>query len=409
MLLRARHIYPVSSPPIEDGFVSLQGGRILEIGPWNGCLDRAETEDLGEVILMPGLVNAHCHLDYTDFAGAIPSPSSFTDWIRAMVDLKADVDDAAHRRSWLRGAQQCLRHGITTLGNIETRLNVLPELWHQTPLRMVSFLEIILLKRESASAQELGRLKAWIKEHIPPRGSLGLSPHAPYTTKFELLEGCAEFSDLPMTMHVGESTEEDQMFREGVGAMFDFLMEAGRDMNDCAGQSPLTNAQRAGLLGERFVLVHGNYLDDFDRERIAEAAAHWVHCPRSHEYFGHQGFAAEAVLDRGVNLCLGTDSLATVHDSGAELDLFEEMRLFIQNHPRITAEACVNMVTQNAALALGLQRQVGSLELGKSADLIILPHSEVGGGLAEQIVAHQGEVDAVMINGEWVAGTRKAA
>ena len=108
-------------------------------------------------------------------------------------------------------------------------------------------------------------------------------------------------------------------------------------------------------------------------------------------------------------MCLGTDSLATVHDSGAELDLFEEMRLFIQNHPRITAEACVEMVTQNSALALGLQRQVGSLEPGKSADLVVLPHSEVGGDLAEQIVAHQGEVAAVMINGEWVAGTRKAA
>ena len=74
MLLRARHIYPVSSPPIEDGFVSLQGGRILEIGPWNGCLDRAETEDLGEVILMPGLVNAHCHLDYTDLPGPFLRP-----------------------------------------------------------------------------------------------------------------------------------------------------------------------------------------------------------------------------------------------------------------------------------------------------------------------------------------------
>ena len=227
----------------------LDGGRISEIGPWSECSNQSETEDLGEVILMPGLVNAHCHLDYTDFAGAIPSPSSFTDWIRAMVDLKADVDDAAHRRSWLRGAQQCLRHGITTLGNIETRLNVLPELWHQTPLRRVSFLEIILLKRESASAQELGRLKAWIKEHIPPRGSLGLSPHAPYTTKFELLEGCAEFSDLPMTMHVGESTEEDQMFREGVGAMFDMLARVGRNMDDCTGQSPLANAQRADCLG----------------------------------------------------------------------------------------------------------------------------------------------------------------
>jgi 5-methylthioadenosine/S-adenosylhomocysteine deaminase len=100
--------------------------------------------------------------------------------------------------------------------------------------------------------------------------------------------------------------------------------------------------------------------------------------------------------------------LATVHDSDAELDLFEEMRMFIQNHPRITAEACVNMVTQNAALALGLQQQVGSLEPGKSADLITLPCSEVGGDVAEQIVAHQGDVDAVMINGEWVAGARKA-
>ena len=409
MLLRARHIYPVSSPPIEDGFVHLQGGRISEIGPWNGCPDRAEADDLGEVILIPGLVNAHCHLDYTDFAGAIPSTPSFTDWIRAMVDLKADVDDTAHRQSWLRGAQQCLRHGITTLGNIETRLNVLPELWHQTPLRMVSFLEIILLKPESASAQELGELKDWIQKHVPPRGCVGLSPHAPYTTKFELLEGCAEFGDLPMTMHVGESAEEDQMFREGGGALFNLLAQAGRDMNDCASKSPLTNAQRAGLLGERFVLVHGNYLDDADRERVAEAAAHWVHCPRSHDYFGHQVFAAEAVLEKGINLCLGTDSLATVRGAGAELDLFEEMRMFIQNHLQVTAEACVNMVTQNAALALGLQQQVGSLESGKSADLIALPCSDVGGDVAEQIVAHQGEVDAVMINGEWVAGTRKAA
>ena len=83
----------------------LEGGHISRIGPWNDGLDQAEVDDLGEVILMPGLVNAHCHLDYTDFVGAIPSTASFTDWIRAMVDLKADVDDAAHQKSWLHGAQ----------------------------------------------------------------------------------------------------------------------------------------------------------------------------------------------------------------------------------------------------------------------------------------------------------------
>ena len=150
MLLRACQIYPVSSPSIEDGFVRLDGGCISEIGPWSECSNQSEAEDLGEVILMPGLVNTPCHLDYTDFVGAIPSASSFTDWIRAIVDLKADVDDAALQASWLRGAQQCLNHGITTLGNIETRRDLLPDLWSQTPLRMVSFLEIILLQPEQA-------------------------------------------------------------------------------------------------------------------------------------------------------------------------------------------------------------------------------------------------------------------
>ena len=140
----------------------LDGGRISEIGPWSECSNQSDAEDLGEVILMPGLVNAHCHLNYTDFVGAIPS-TSFTEWIRAIVDLKADVDDAALQASWLRGAQQCLNHGITTLGNIETRRDLLPDLWSQTPLRMVSFLEIILLQPESDVEQELKELQTWIR------------------------------------------------------------------------------------------------------------------------------------------------------------------------------------------------------------------------------------------------------
>ena len=403
MLLRACQIYPVSSPSIEDGFVRLDGGCISEIGPWSECSNQSEAEDLGEVILMPGLVNTHCHLDYTDFVGAIPSASSFTDWIRAIVDLKADVDDAALQASWLRGAQQCLNHGITTLGNIETRRDLLPDLWSQTPLRMVSFLEIILLQPESDVEQELKELQTWIRGNTPPRGCVGLSPHAPYTTKYGLLKACAGFRDVPMAMHVGESTEENQMFREGSGTMFDMLARVGRNMDDCTGQSPLANVQRAGLLGERFVLVHGNYLDESDRQLISRADAHWVHCPRSHDYFGHQAFALDAVRNAEINLCLGTDSLATVCDANAELDLFEEMRMFVQHHPQVTADACVDMVTQNAARALRLEEQVGTLEPGKMADLIALPWNENSGDVAEQIVAHQGDVTSVMINGEWVA------
>ena len=149
MLLRARIVVPISQPPIADGFVRVEGNRITAVDKWVDAENKSEAEDLGEVILLPGLVNAHCHLDYTDFVGAIPAPRSFTDWINAIVDLKADVDDAAHRESWLHGAAQCLRHGTTTLGNIETRPDLLPELWAATPLRMVSFLELVVIRAHS--------------------------------------------------------------------------------------------------------------------------------------------------------------------------------------------------------------------------------------------------------------------
>ena len=145
MLLRARIVVPITQPPIADGFVRVEGNRIVEVGSWAEAENKSEAEDLGGVILLPGLVNAHCHLDYTDFVGVIPAPRSFTDWINAIVDLKADVDDAAHRESWLHGAAQCLRHGTTTLGNIETRPDLLPGLWAAMPLRVVSFLELIAI------------------------------------------------------------------------------------------------------------------------------------------------------------------------------------------------------------------------------------------------------------------------
>jgi len=133
MLLRARIVLPVSQPPIADGYVRVAGDRITEVGAWADLADSTGAEDLGEVILMPGLVNAHCHLDYTDFIGAIPPQNSFTDWINALVDLKRDVDDAAHVRSWMNGAEQCLLNGITSIGNIETRPDLLPDLWEYGP------------------------------------------------------------------------------------------------------------------------------------------------------------------------------------------------------------------------------------------------------------------------------------
>jgi len=400
VLLRARIVVPVSQPPIADGFVRVDGNRIIAVGAWENAKNKNEAEDLGEVILLPGLVNAHCHLDYTDFVGAIPAPQSFSDWINAIVDLKADVNDASHRESWLHGAAQCLRHGTTTLGNIETRPDLLPELWAATPLRMVSFLELIVIHAQSDAVQAVAEAADWIANYKSPRGHAGLSPHAPYTTKPDLLEACAA-TDLPMAIHLAESAEEDEMFRQGSGLLFEKLSGTGREMADCGGISPTTHAERHGVLRKGTLAIHGNYLDDDDIRLLADNQVSVVHCPRSHAYFGHAPFRAEALAVAGVNLCLGTDSLATMCTGDAELSLFDELRAHHESLPNVSAETLLERVTQNPARALGMAGQVGELTAGAFADLMSVSFNGSMESALEAIVNHTGPAQRVMLDGQW--------
>ena len=151
-ILRARVVWPVSRPPIENGAVFIRDGVIQDVGTWPDLARRwagEPAEDLGEVALMPGLVNAHCHLDYTGMAGMIAAPASslnFPDWIKAMLALKAHWSYTEYAASWIKGAKQLLDSGCTTVFDIEAVPELLPEAWESTPLRLVSS----LLKRSSA-------------------------------------------------------------------------------------------------------------------------------------------------------------------------------------------------------------------------------------------------------------------
>jgi cytosine/adenosine deaminase-related metal-dependent hydrolase len=142
MILRARTILPVSRPPIENGAIVISENRIRAVGAWPDLQPHATGEifDLGEVILLPGLVNAHCHLDYTGMAGQLPPPQTFTDWIPLIIAAKTAWDFSEYARSWLDGAQMLLRTGTTTVADIEAMPDLLPELWDAIPLRVFSFL-----------------------------------------------------------------------------------------------------------------------------------------------------------------------------------------------------------------------------------------------------------------------------
>ena len=316
MILRARIVVPVSRPPIEDGAVCLAGDRIAWVGrraELPASHFHGQETDLGDTILLPGLINAHCHLDYTGMAGQIPPPKSFTDWIKSLVALKSSWSVGEFAESWRRGAEMLLRTGTTTVADIESVPELIPSAWQSTPLRVISFRELLNIKSRQPAADIVEQaVNDWLG--LPEaRGRVGLSPHAPYSTSAELIELAARAAhrrNWRLTIHVAESEQEFEMFMYRQGAMFDWL-KGQRDMTDCGHGSPVQHLERRGCLDENLLAVHVNYLWRHDAGVLGRNRVSVAHCPHSHDYFHHLRFSREELEGAGVNLCLGTDSLAT--------------------------------------------------------------------------------------------------
>ena len=409
VILRARALLPVSQPPIENGAVVVAGNRIRAVGRWSDLRPAAGESvlDLGEVILLPGLVNAHCHLDYTDMAGALPPPKTFTDWIPLIMAAKSNWGYSDYMRSWLHGAQMLLRTGTTTVADIESVPELLPEAWEATPLRVFSFLEMTGIRSQRDPQAVLHEAIEKIESLSHPRCSAALSPHAPYSTLPALLQLSAETARVRgwwLCTHVAESEHEFEMFMRARGPMHDWLQRNQRDMSDCGLGSPVRHLERNGMLGENLLAIHANLLADGDAALLGKHRVPVVHCPRSHGYFQHPPFPYQQLADAGVNLCLGTDSLATVRPAGKqklELNLFDEMRALAAREPGLSAGDILKMATVNGARALGLPGQIGELTAGSLADLIAIPSQAKASQITEAILGHAGPVAAGMIDGHW--------
>lgn len=402
---------PVQGPPIEDAAVLVSGNQIAAVGRWRDfARHRARhVHDLGEVLLLPGLVNAHCHLDYTNMAGMLPPQDSFADWIKLITSTKAEWEYADYRESWLRGASMLLRTGTTTVGDIEAVPDLLPGVWQATPLRVTSFLEMTGIRARRAPETVLREAVDKIAKLPTGRCHAGLSPHAPYSTLPELLKRCATAARQhrwPVTTHVAESREEFDMIRHRRGEMFHWLRRNERDMSDCGLGSPVQHLHRVGLLRPNLLAVHANYLAPGDAELLARKGVSVAHCPRSHAYFRHRRFPLRRLLRAGVNVCLGTDSLATVRKrlrQPIELSLFEEMQEVAHREPWLRPKRILAMATLSAARALGRTGQVGEISKGSRADLIAIPYTGSPAQAWEAVVQHQGWVTASMIDGQWAS------
>jgi aminodeoxyfutalosine deaminase len=410
VILQARIVVPVRRPPLENGAVRILGGRITEVGGRSQIHPHAgeHVTDLGDHLLMPGLVNSHCHLDYTHMAGMIPPCKGFADWIKAINGFKSSWTDAHFQESWSEGTRQLLASGTTTVANVESIHALLPTIRFQTALRVISFFEVIGIRKERRPEEVLepilSRADACSQAgHV----QLGLSPHALYSTTPALLAQCqktARERNWRLMTHLAESADEAEMFEHSRGPLFDWLREQ-RDMRDLRNISPVQMAEQAGMLKSDFLAIHANYLAPGDVELLARSQTSVVHCPRSHAYFRHTPFHHESLRKAGVNICLGTDSMATVtkdRDWVPTLDMFAELRAFAANASLAPAHSILSMATVNPAHALGLEGLAGEISPGSWADLVALPCTCPGAEAEEEIINFSGKPSGVMVSGQWV-------
>jgi cytosine/adenosine deaminase-related metal-dependent hydrolase len=369
MLYLADVVLPLSSPPLTRGAVRVEGPEIVAVGPaaeWPP-LPGEEVVDLGACTLLPGLINAHCHLDYTRFRGAISARNSFTEWIKSINALRRSFTTEEYIESISEGFRMLIRGGVTTVANIEAFPELLPQL-PVPPLRTWWFLELIDVRTRINEDETLHGALSFFENHPEWLGGFGLSPHAPYTASvdlYRLARSCGEKYGMLCSTHIAESVEEHEMFTHARGPLYDFMGSLGRDNSDCGQGSALSHLVEHGVIGPNSIIAHLNYLQDYDYELVAGTGASVVHCPKCHTYFGHAPFPLRALQEKGVNICLGTDSLA----SNNQLDLRGEMREAQHLHGLGDREV-LEMVTLNAARALGQAGRLGRISAGSLADLV---------------------------------------
>ncbi len=366
LTLRARWLFPATVPPLADGAVTIVDGRIVSVGP---AAAGGAVEDLGNVAILPGLINAHTHLDLSD----VPAPLgrqgiALPEWLGQVVAFRRH-NPGDNRRAVERGLQECVRGGVTGLGDIAQANDPLDPL-AQAPIDGVVFTELIApTARRVAPALELARQS--LLASSPWR--LGLAPHAPYSVHPDLLRGAIEISaaqEVPLAFHLAESAEEIDLLRTADGPMRRLLesLDAWEPGAFRPGARPL-DFLRLLARAHRTLIIHGNYLDDEEIGFLAKNAAKMavVYCPRTHARFGHPRYPLEKLLAAGASVAVGTDSRA----SSPDLSLLAELRHIARSHA-IPPQVALQLGTSRAAAALDCDRESDDLASGKWANLAVV-------------------------------------
>lgn len=397
-------MFPVDGPPLEHGVVEIRGGQITAVGS-----DDPGPDAIVDRAIIPGLVNAHTHLEFSDLGVPLPADGGFSSWIRRVIATRGDRTQPV--ASAIRaGLRESAGLGTTLAGEIATNHASVRGCSPDVP-RCVVFRELL-----GRSPDLIAERMETARRHLDTRDAShtddvlrGLSPHAPYSVHPDLfgqIIALARTAGVPVAMHVAESREERELVEQGTGPLVELLASLGVWTPGPIAAAPSIRDVLVQLAeAPRALVVHGNDLKDDEIDWLAtQSHLSVVYCPRTHAHFAHPPHPWRTLISRGVTVALGTDSRA----SNPDLSLFEELRHLRRTAPEVSADVLLRMGTYNGAQALGLPDECGTITVGKRADLAIVRLAVTSEGTelspGERLLHPDSKIVATIRNGRWIAG-----
>lgn len=387
--IAVRWLINPSQPPLENVCLTIEDGILADIRP-------AVSGDgpVRQLILIPPLVNAHTHLEFSVLDQPLQPRTPFPDWIRSVIRWRRDTVvrgnasevSAAQAAAIQRGRDESRAHGVQLIGEIATA--------HPQPAAVANPRCLVFREAIGSGAERIVQQLQMIDEFLELRqaiqsagGQIGLSPHAPYSVHLELLQGLvsrAQRQSLPLAMHIAETHDERQLLEQGCGPLADFLKSLDLfDSRQFPGNREITEYLELLSEGPRALVVHGNWLNAAEIQYIASRPSlSVVYCPRTHSWFGHPEYPLQQLLAAGVRVVAGTDSRA----SNPDLSIWRELQHLLVHHTWCSPRQALDMVTCSAAAALGIPQASRPLEPGCPFNCTVLDCAGDGLNLRECFV-----------------------
>ena len=363
-VLSADWVLPVEGPPIEDGAIAIENGRIAALGR---AAELGEGTRYDDAVILPAFVNAHSHLEYAVYAGFGDSLTDFAEWMQLHTERKRRIGWDEYVAIARLGAAECLRSGIATVGDCSFS-GAAAVAMDELGLRGIAYLEVFGADPEESLTQ-FEELRSRAAEHFNDRVALGVSPHAPYSISPAVYHACAELG-LPIATHTSESESEVRYLLDGGGAWGAITW-----LVDPPGTTGTRLLGREGLLGPNVLAAHCVVVEPDEIALLAEYDVAIAHCPRSNAYVGCGIAPLRELRAAGLRVGVGTDGVSSTpsHDYFDELRAVVMMARARERRPdAMTAVEALELGTLGGARALGLDAETGSLARGKRADLTVV-------------------------------------